>query len=132
MSTFRRNLLLSGLGGLLACGLAVALSLWLLRASILVPPLPYPLITMLFVVVFGSFSLGEIPLMVFALRRLSAERSENRRLVWGLNSLYVFFAAVYGLPVLLITGDVAWGLALSGLAAARFATSLAFVQEARS
>lgn len=129
MSTFRRNLFLSGLGGLLACSLAAVLSLWLIRSSTLVPPLPYPLITILFVVVFGGFSLGEIPLMVFALRRLAAERSENRGLVWGLNSLYVFFAAVYGLPVLLITGSVAWGLALCGLGVVRFATTLAFVQE---
>lgn len=131
VSRFSRGLLLSGLGGLLACGLAVAGSVWLIESAILVPPLPHSLITLLLLIIFGGFSLAEIPLMVFALRRLSAERPENLGFVWGLDGLYVFFAAVYGVPVLLITGNMGWGLALCGLSLVRFATSLLFVKETR-
>lgn len=132
MSRFSRNLLLSGLGGLLACALTATVSAWLIESSRLAPPLPHALITLLLVVVFGSFSLAEIPLMVFAMRRLGAERPENTGFIWGLNGLYVFFAAVYGLPVLLITGNIGWGLALCGLGFVRLATSLVFVRESRS
>jgi hypothetical protein len=82
------------------------------------------------VIVFGGFSIAEIPMMIFAMRQLAAERLENRGVVLGLNALYVFFAAVYGVPVLLLTGNIGWGLALCGLGLVRFVTSLAFVHEA--
>jgi hypothetical protein len=80
------------------------------------------------VIIFGAFSLAEIPMMVMVMRRLGVERPGNLGIVWGLNSLYVFFAAVYGLPVLLVTGSLGWGLALCALGLVRFATSLAFVR----
>lgn len=131
MSRFSRNLLLSGLGGLLAGILTAAVSAWLVESSMLAPPLPHPLITLLLVVIFGVFSLAEIPMMVIAMRRLGAERPGNRGFIWGLNSLYVFFAAIYAVPVLLVTGNLGWGLALCALGLVRFATSLVFVREPR-
>ena len=129
MSWFRRRLWLSGTGGLLACGLLTAIAMWLVISGTLEPPLPHQAVTLLLVVVFGAFSVAEIPMMIFALRRLAAERTENHGIVLGLNALYVFFAAVYGVPVLLLTGSVGWGLALCGLGLLRFATGLAFVRE---
>ena len=131
MSRFSRNLLLGGLGGLAACALGAAVSTWLIASSTIAPPMPQPLITLVLVTVLGGFSLAEIPFMVFAMRRLGSERRDNLRFVWGLNGLYVFFAAVYGLPVLLITGNVVWGLILCGLGLVRFVTSLLFVREAQ-
>lgn len=129
MSRFRRHLLQSGTVGLLACGLLAAGATWLVTSGTLEPPLPHQAVTLLVVIVFGAFSIAEIPIMVFAMRRLAAERKENRGVVLGLDALYVFFAAVYGVPVLLLTGSVGWGLALCGLALVRFATSLAFIHE---
>ncbi|MGD9315549.1 MAG: hypothetical protein PVG56_01845 [Anaerolineae bacterium] len=129
MSRFRRHLLLSGTVGLLACGLLAAGATWLVVSGTLEPPLPYLAVTLLVVVVFGAFSVAEIPMMIFAMRRLAIEREENRGVVLGLNALYVFFAAVYGVPVLLLTGSVGWGLTLCGLGLVRFAASLAFVHE---
>ncbi len=129
MSPFRRNLLLAGIGGLLASLLLAATSSWLVTSAILSPPLPYRLVAWLLVVILGIFSLAEIPVMVFAMRRLSAECTGNSRLVAGLNALYVFFAAVYGAPVGLLTGSVGWGLALSALSVVRLVTSLLFVRE---
>lgn len=130
MSRSSRKLLLGGLGGLLCGVLVTAAAAWLIASSTIRPPLPHPPITLLLVVVLGGFSLAEIPLMIFAMRRLRSERSQNLAFVWGLNGLYVFFAAVYGLPVLLITGSIFWGLVLCGLVFVRFVTSLVFVREA--
>jgi hypothetical protein len=121
--------LLSGLGGLVACWLLAGISAWLILAQVIEPLLPYSLVALLLVLVLGGFSLAEIPLMLFTLRRLMAERRGNTRVVCGLNALYVFFAAVYGTPVLLLTGNVAGGLALCGLGIVRFATSLIWVRE---
>ncbi len=129
MTRFRRNMVLGGLGGLLACGLLTTLSVWLLSSGVLTPPLSYRVVALLIALVFGGFSLAEIPLMVFSMRRLIAERHDNRVLVWGLNAFYVFFAAVYGVPVLLLTGSAGWGLALCGLSLIRLVASLMFVRE---
>lgn len=129
MSPFRHNLIVSGLAGLIVCGLLAFVGTWLVTNHILIPLLPIPLIALLTAIIFGIFSLAEIPLMVFAIRRLAIERPENRGVVMGLNAFYVFFAAVYGLPVLLLTGSVAWGLALCALGLVRFMASLLFVHE---
>jgi hypothetical protein len=129
MSTFRRSLLASGLGGLLACGLLAALGTWLVTSGTIEVLLPHRLLVLLMGLILGAFSLAEIPMMVFALRRLAVERQGNRGLVIGLNVFYVFFAAVYGLPVLLLTGNLAWGLTLCGFGLLRFITSLIFVRE---
>ena len=128
MSRFRRNLMLAGSGGLLASLLLALVSTWMVTSGILSPPLPYRSVALLLVIVLGGFSLAEIPIMIFTMRRLSAERTDNHRVVAGLNTLYVLFAAVYGVPVSLLTGSVGWGLTLCALSLVRFVTSLAFVQ----
>jgi hypothetical protein len=129
MSRFRRNLLLSGLGGLLACGLLAAVAARLVAGGAVKPLLPYPTLVLLFVLIFGGFSVAEVPMMVFAMRRLLVERKGNYGFVLGLNAFYVFFAAVYGSPVLLLTGHLSWGLALCGLGVVRLMASLVFVRE---
>ncbi len=123
MTRFRLILLLTGLSGLLACGLLAAISAWLVTAAFIEPPLPYQPLTLLLVLILGGFSLAEIPMMVFTMRRLTVERPSNQGIVWGLNALYVCFAAVYGVPVLLLTGSVSWGLGLCGLGLVRLAAS---------
>lgn len=135
MDRLRRDLLLTGLGGLLLAALLAAVAAWLVTSGNLKPPLPHPLIASILGATFGAFSLAEIPLMVYALRRLEIERRPaaggagqgNRPAVLGLNVLYVSFAAVYGVPVLLFAGSLGWGLGLSSLALVRLATSLLFV-----
>jgi hypothetical protein len=126
---FRRNLLLSGLAGLLSSGLLTVVAVWLITANIIQILLPYPAVALLLALVFGGFSVAEIPMMIFVMRRLIVERRGNDRIVLGLNALFVFFAAVYGAPVLLLTGSLGWGLALCGLAIIRLLGSLLFVHE---
>lgn len=130
MSQFRTRLLLSGLAGLLLAGLLAGLAVALLAAGIVEPPFSFPPLTLLLVLILGGFSLAEVPLMVFALRRLVIERRGNYGAVLGLNVLYVSFAAVYGLPVLLLTGDLLWGLLLCALTVVRLVSSQLFVRAA--
>jgi hypothetical protein len=129
VSSFRRVLLWSGLVGLLLNGLLAILATWLVTGGILRAPLPQPFSALLLSIVLAGFSLLEIPMMVFVMRRLMAERRGNHQFVLGLNALFVFFAGVYGTPVLLLTGNLAWGWILCGLGLVRLAASLLFVQE---
>ncbi len=129
MGQSRRNLILAGVAGLLASACLVGTSLWLVTSGIVNPPFPYGLVELLLAIVLGGFSVAEIPIMVFAMRRLLAGSTANERMVTSLNGLYVFFAAVYGVPVGLLTGNVVLALALSALSIVRFVSSLAFVRK---
>jgi len=129
MSRFRLLLLPSGLVGLLANVLLAVIATQLVASDIIRPLLPFRTATVLLTLILGGFSVAEIPFMVYAMRRLLIERQGNRALVHVLNALYVFFAAVYGVPVLLLTGDIGWGLALCGLGLLRLVSSLVFVHE---
>ncbi len=127
MDRFQRNLLFGGAGGLLICFLLLAVGIWLVQSGIVRPLLPYPSIALLTALTLGLFSLAEIPMMVFTMRRLLIERTENRGVVLGLNLLYVSFAGVYAVPVVLLTGYVGWGVALGALGVIRLVTALIFV-----
>jgi hypothetical protein len=131
VSRSRRFLLWGGLAGLLLGGLLSALCTWLVSSGILPILLPQPLIAILLTAFLGAFSLAEIPMMVFAMRRLTAERPANAVFVLGLNALFCFFAGIYGAPVLLLTGSLGWGWALCSLSILRLAASLLFVQGKR-
>jgi hypothetical protein len=77
---------------------------------------------------FGAVSVIEIPMMVYAMRRLLVERSGNQAVVLGINGIFVFFAFVYAVPVILLAGSVGWGLVLCSLGFVRFAASLMYVR----
>jgi len=132
MTRFRRRVLLSGLAGLTANAALAALAAWLIAGGLVKAPLPYPLVTLVAAVALGGLSLAEIPIMVLAIRHLAAERSQDQRLALGLNAVFVFFAAVYGVPMLLITGSLGWGLALCALGLARLVASLLIVNQPHS
>jgi hypothetical protein len=131
MDSFRLRLLVTGVLGLLACAGLAGLASGLVATGLLRPPLPYRPLTVALVVILGGFSLVEVPLMVFTLRRLAMERSGNEGAVLGLHALYVCFAGVYGAPVPLLTGNLTWGLILSALAMPRLIASLLFVRGPR-
>jgi len=124
--------MLSGFAGLMACAALAALAAWLIVAGLIKAPLPHPLVILLATAVLGSLSLAEIPMMVLAIRHLAAERPNDQALVLGLTALFVFFAAVYGAPVILLTGSLIWGLALCALGLVRLAASLLLVREPHS
>lgn len=132
MSSFGRRLVVTGSLGLLACAGIVGLASGLVMSGLVKPMLPYPPLTVILVVILGGFSLAEVPLMVYILRRLALERSANRAAVHGLHALYVCFAGVYAAPVPLLTGNITWGLILGSLAVPRLVASLLFVKEGKA
>jgi len=110
--------------------LSAALALSLRRVWLSAPLLPGAVFAWLLFLFFGAFALAEIPLMVFALRKMAREESPaTRRVAVLLNGVFVFFAAVYALPNLLLaeTRFVWLGLALAATAFLRFGASLLFV-----
>ena len=123
----RPLIFLSGLIGLVAGGLLTGGSTWIVSERLIPILLPLPLITWVLGLLFAVVSVAEIPMMIYTMRRLLIERSSNYGFVLGLNALFVFFAAVYALPVLLFTGSIGWGLALSALSFVRLIVSLIFV-----
>ena len=129
MSQFRRNLILAGVAGLLASALLVGITSWLVTSELVNPPFPYRLVELLLAIVLAGFSVAEIPVMVFAMRRVFAESTGNRGIAMSLNGLYVFFGAIYGAPVGLLTGNIELTWALSALSIVRFTSSLAFLRE---
>jgi hypothetical protein len=66
------------------------------------------------------FSLVEIPLMIWGMRRMVGSPS-GRRLASLTTAAFTFFAAVYALPYLLLTGRAGVGLALAALSLVRWA-----------
>jgi hypothetical protein len=77
-----------------------------------------------------AIALAEIPLMVIALRRMAAEGA-----VWLLliiNAVYVFFPAVYGLLLILVTGTLPAGLSICALSPLRLVAALLWVRQDRS
>ena len=69
-------------------------------------------------------SLIEIPVMIFGLRQMMHSATTPRRLIAGTFGFYVMFAAVYASIFVLLTGQIAWGVALVGLCFVRFASGL--------
>lgn len=74
------------------------------------------------------FSLAEIPMMVFGMRRMT-RRASGRWLAILTNAAFTFFAALYAAPLILLTGRVWVGVALAGLGLVRFVSTLWFVPD---
>ena len=74
------------------------------------------------------FSLAEIPMMVFGMRRIT-RRASARWLAVLTNASFTFFAALYAVPLILLTGRVWVGVALAGLGLVRFVSALCFVPD---
>ena len=75
-----------------------------------------------------TFSLGEIPLMLFGMRQMVVSTS-GKRLAVLTNIAFTLFAAVYAVPFLLLTGRIGLGIVLAGLCFVRFACALWFVPD---
>ena len=131
-ANLRQRMALSGMLGLAGCVLLAATASWLVAGDVIKIWLPVSWAALVLGLLLAAFSIAEIPLMVFAMRRLLVERPGNLRFVLGLNTLYVLFAAVYGIPLILLTGFVGWGLALCSLGLVRFVASLLFAVPSRS
>jgi hypothetical protein len=126
----RSQLALSGglgvLGGVALTGGAV----FLLR-DLIAAPLVSGMGTWLLLLFLLFFSLAEIPLMILGMRHMIKGVS-GRRLAVVTNVAFTFFAAIYALPVLLLTARVDIGLALAALSLVRLAGAVLFVPDAQA
>jgi len=76
------------------------------------------------------FSIVEIPLMVYAIRRVGASANPKARYIAQLtNAGYVFFAAVYAAPFILLTGELWFGAALAMLSLVRLIAAIIFLPQ---
>ena len=120
--TLRSRLALSGLAGIAGGAALMGGALFVSQRSGLSPLVTgRATLALLGFVLF--FSLGEIPLMIFALRRLTASAGGTRPALVT-NAAFTFFSAVYAAPFLLLTGQVEVSLALAGLCLVRLAGAL--------
>jgi hypothetical protein len=123
--TLRSQLTLSGLAGVASGAALMGGTVWLLRRTGLPPLIAGPAMWALLGLLL-LFSLAEIPLMIFGMRRM-AVNAAGRRLAALTNVAFTFFAAVYATPFLLLTGKVSISLVLAGLCLVRFGGALLFV-----
>jgi hypothetical protein len=121
--TLRSRLALSGLAGIAGGAALMGGALFVWQRSGLTPLITGQrgMLALLGFVLF--FSLGEVPLMIYALRRLTASAAGVRPAL-ATNAAFTFFSAVYAAPFLLLTGQVAVSLALAGLCLVRLAGAL--------
>ncbi len=120
--TLRSRLALSGLVGIAGGAALMGGALFVSQRSGLTPLVTgRGTLALLGFVLF--FSLGEIPLMILALRRLTASAAGVRPALVT-NAAFTFFSAVYAAPFLLLTGQVEVSLALAGLCLVRLAGAL--------
>jgi hypothetical protein len=74
------------------------------------------------------FSVVEIPVMIFGMRRLAASPNPRSTYVVLLtNAGYSFFAAVYAAPFILLTGYLRAGIALATLSVVRLISAIIFL-----
>ncbi len=116
---------LIGLAGNAILALTAAFLIWFKVIPALLTGWPGWIVFAFFLVI----SVVEIPLMIFGLNKIAAGGDRRAaRIVAVTNALFVFFAAVYGVPVILLTGWVVAGLALCALGVLRLFSALAFVK----
>ena len=72
--------------------------------------------------------MAEIPVMVFAIRRIAASDNPKAKYMALLANVgYTFFGAVYAAPFILLTGRLGLGTAMAALCFARFLSAVIFI-----
>ena len=113
--------------GLVTGGLLYALAAWF---KYYLPAIISGLIGTIFVfTLLLLLALIEMPMMVFAMRRMATSAGSPRGLITLTNMGYVAFASVYAIIFVLLTGDnyFSLGNVLAALCIARFASG-AFIE----
>ena len=76
------------------------------------------------------FSIIEIPVMIVGIQRIAANANPKAKYVALLvNAGYVFFAAMYAAPFILLTGNLWLGAVLAALSLVRFVTAFIFLPQ---
>ncbi len=124
----RNRLILTGLAGLAGAVILTALCLFLVIWDIIPVLMTRPVFAWGLFLFLLAFSVAEIPVMIFGIRRITASANPRAKYVALLVIAgYVFFAAVYAAPFILLTGWLGLGVALAALSLVRFITALVYL-----
>ena len=128
----RASIVWTGLIGLAGAVILTGLCLFVMNSGWIPVLLNQPIhVYGLFAFLF-FFSVIEIPVMIFAMRRMAASVNPRAKYVALItNTGYTFFAAIYAAPFILLAGqsslELAIGCFMGALSLVRFITSLVFL-----
>jgi hypothetical protein len=128
----RRSVMATGLLGLLGSLVMTAGAIYVMAAGMIPALVSRPFFVWALFVFLLTFSLLEIPVMTFALRRMAISINPNARYVLLFtNAAYTMFGGVYALPFILLAGgswrELLAGAGLASLSFVRFATSVVMI-----
>ncbi|GEM_PF-1845442 len=124
----QRTIILSNLCGLICAILVTVLGLGVMAFGWLTPLVVEPVMVVGLFIFLAVLSLAEIPMMIFSIRQMSA--SLNPKINYALiitNFGYTFFASVYAVCFILLTGRLWSGALLAMLSLVRFISAMLFV-----
>lgn len=128
----RNSLIISGALGLLANVVLTAFCIFVMAAGWIPPLFQQSLLVFMLFLFLLFFSLAEIPVMIFGMRRMLASVNPKARyVVLVTNFGYTLFAGVYAAPFILLAGKSAFemviGALISTLGFIRFISALLFL-----
>ena len=126
----RSSVVFTGLIGLIGAALFMALCLLIMLQGWIPVLLTDPILVGGFFLFLLFFSVAEIPVMIIGIRHLAASANPKAKYVALLaNAGYVFFAAAYAAPFILLTGKLWLGAAIAMLSLVRFVTAMIFLPQ---
>ena len=126
----RTSIVLSGLVGLIGAVMLTALCLFIMAQGWLPILVTRPIFVWGIFLFLAFFSIVEIPLMVYGIRYVATGANPKARYLALLtNAGYVFFAAVYAAPFILLTGELWLGAALAMLSVVRLIAAIIFLPQ---
>jgi len=128
----RANIIWTGIIGLVGAVIVTGLCLFIMNAGWIPVLVHNPFYVYGLLLFLLAFSVVEIPVMIFAMRRMIDSVNPRAKYVALItNTGYTFFAAVYAVPFILLAGQssiqLTLGCLMGGLSLVRFITSLVFL-----
>jgi len=124
----RRNILITGLIGLVGAVFLTALCLFVMANEWLPVLIDDTSLAWGIFLFLTFFSVAEIPLMVYGIRRIGESAQASARYIALVATAgYCFFGAIYAAPFILLTGGLTLGAVLASLSFARFVSAVVFI-----
>lgn len=124
----RLSITLTGLIGLIGAVILTALCLFIMIRGWIPPLVTHTVYVWALFLFLIFFSIAEIPMMIFSIRRIAASANPKAKyLVLLINTGYAFFGAVYAAPFILLTGRLGLGAAMAALSLVRFISAIIFL-----
>jgi hypothetical protein len=127
----RPNIIITGAIGLIGAVILTAFCLFIMAQAWIPALVEQPVYAWGLFLFLTFFSIAEIPVMVFGIRRIAASVNPKAKYVALITIVgYTFFGAVYAAPFILLTGWLALGSALAALCLVRFISVIIYLPQA--